>query len=81
MPATNTKDRLDKHHRQIAGIRELMQQGMRMVVDTKKDIRTLAAMLKATTAAQQKTDASLKALIDTLRGGGNGHTNGKSKHQ
>lgn len=79
MPATNTKDRLDKHDRQIAAIRELMQQGMRMVVDTRKDIRTLAAMLKATTAAQQKTDATLKALIDTLRGGGNGHTNGKSK--
>jgi hypothetical protein len=81
MPATNTKDRPDKHDRQIAGIRELMQQGMRMVVDTRKDIRTLAAMLKATTAAQQKTDASLKALIDILRGGGNGHTNGKSKHR
>jgi hypothetical protein len=60
-------ERLDKHDRQIASIRELVQEGMRLVVQSRKDIRSLAA-------AQKRTDASLHALIDSLRGGGNGHT-------
>jgi len=75
---SNTTERLDKHDRQIAAIRALIQEGMRLVIDTRKDMRTLIAMQKETAAAQKNTDASLKALIDSLRGGGNGHTNGKT---
>jgi len=60
-------ERPDRHDRQIASIRELVQEGMRLVVQSRKDIRSLAA-------AQKRTDASLHALIDSLRGGGNGHT-------
>lgn len=60
-------ERPDKHDKQIASIRELVQEGMRLVVQSRKDIRSLAA-------AQKRTDASLHALIDSLRGGGNGHT-------
>jgi hypothetical protein len=60
-------ERLDRHDRQIASIRELVKEGMRLVVQSRKDIRSLAA-------AQKRTDASLRALIDSLRGGGNGHT-------
>ena len=60
-------ERLDKHDRQIASIRELVQEGMRLVVQSRKDIRSLAA-------AQKRTDASLHALIDSMRGGGNGHS-------
>ena len=60
-------ERLDKHDQQIASIRDLVQEGMRLVVQSRKDIRSLAA-------AQKRTDASLHALIDSLRGGGNGHT-------
>ena len=60
-------ERLDKHDRQIASIRELVQEGMRLVVQSRKDIRSLAA-------AQKRTDASLHALIDSMRLGGNGHT-------
>ena len=64
MPVT---ERLDKHDRQIASIRELVQEGMRLVVQSRKDIRSLAA-------AQKRTDASLHALIDSMRSAGNGHT-------
>jgi hypothetical protein len=60
-------ERLDKHDRQIASIRELVQEGMRLVVQSRKDIRSLAA-------AQKRTEESLRALIETMRGGGNGHT-------
>jgi hypothetical protein len=69
-----TREHPDKHDRQIAAIRDLIQQGMRMLVDhmreTRKDIRELRA-------AQKRTDASLKALIDSMRGGGNGHAKRK----
>jgi hypothetical protein len=74
-------ERLDKHERQIAAIRDLVKQGMQMMLDTRKDIRTLATMQIATAAAQKKTEANLQTLIESLRGGGNGHTNGKNKHQ
>ncbi len=62
-----TKDRLNKHDKQIAAIRNLVQRGMELVVQSRKDIRSL-------TAAQKRTDASLKTLIDSMRGGGNGHS-------
>jgi hypothetical protein len=73
--------RLDQHDKQIATIRDLVKEGIKMVVETRrltletrrltletrKDLRELAA-------AQKRTDESLRALIDSLRGGGNGHT-------
>ena len=74
-------ERLDRHDKQIAAIRDLVKEGMRMVVETRrltletrKDLRMLATMQLATAEAQKRTDASLHALIDSLRGGGNGHT-------
>jgi len=74
-------ERLDRHDTQIAALRDLVKEGIKMVVEirhltleTRKDIRKLAAMQLATAAAQERTDASLHALINSMRGGGNGHT-------
>ncbi|HXK05793.1 MAG TPA: hypothetical protein VMS37_25555 [Verrucomicrobiae bacterium] len=67
------KERLDQHDRQIAAIRGLIHEGMRLVVQTRRDLRKLAEMQLATGAAQQKTEAKLQALIDSMRRGGNGH--------
>jgi hypothetical protein len=68
------KQRLDQHDKQIAAIRNLIHEGMRLVVETRKDMRTLAAAQNTLTAAQKKTDQSLKEFIDSMRrGGGNGH--------
>ena len=74
-------ERLDKHDRQIASMRDLVKESIKMVVEirnltleTRKDLRKLAAMQLATGEAQKRTDASLHALIDSLHGGGNGHT-------
>jgi hypothetical protein len=64
------EERLDKHDRQIAAIRDLVHAGMRLVVETRKDIRALAA-------AQKRTEESLQALINSLRRGGNGHVKRK----
>jgi hypothetical protein len=64
-----TKERLDKHDRQIAAIRILIQEGMRLVVETRKDLRTVVALQKRTEEAQKRTEEKLEALIDTLRRG------------
>lgn len=66
MGTVAAKQRLDQHDKQIAAIRNLVHEGMRLVVETRKDMRAMAA-------AQKKTEQSLKALIDTMRGSGNGH--------
>jgi ABC-type Fe3+-citrate transport system substrate-binding protein len=57
---SKVQERLDKHDKQIAAIRDLLKEGMRLMVETRKDLRTIAAM-------QKRTDASLKAFIDALR--------------
>jgi ABC-type Fe3+-citrate transport system substrate-binding protein len=79
------KERLDRHDVQIAAIRKLIEQGTRLVVGTRqdirllaKDIRMLAEEIRTLAAAQKKTDANLNALISTLRrSGGNGHSKTK----
>jgi hypothetical protein len=80
MPKPTTTQRLDKVDRQLAAIRDMIQDGMRLVVQSRKDIRALNAAQIRLNTAQIRTDASLKALINGLRRRGNGHTNGKTKH-
>lgn len=65
-----TAQRLDQHDKQIAAIRKLVEAGMKIVVRNQRQLGELAA-------AQKKTEASLKAFIDTMRGAGNGHTKRK----
>jgi hypothetical protein len=72
------------HDKQIASMRSLLEGGSKMVVEirsltleTPKDLRKLAAMQVATAEAQKRTEASLQALIASLRVGGNGHTKSK----
>ena len=76
-----TKEHLKLHDKQIASMRALMREGIEMVkeirsltLETRKDLRAVAA-------AQKKTEASLGALIDNLRGGANGHAKGKTPPQ
>jgi hypothetical protein len=68
-----TKEHLDKHDRQIAAIRALLQEGMRLVIETRKDFRVIAALQKQTDELQKRTEQKLEALIDSMRRGGNGH--------
>jgi len=67
-------ERLDKHDRQIASIRDLVKEGIKMVVETRRLALETRRDLRELAAAQKRTDASLHALIDSLQGGGNGHT-------
>ena len=68
-----TKERPDRHDRQIAVILTLLKGGKKMLdriqrvaLETRKDLRELAA-------AQKRTDSQLQALVVSLRRGGNGH--------
>ena len=67
-------ERLDKHDKQIASMRDLVKEGIKMVVETRRLALETRRDLRELAAAQKRTDASLHALIDSLQGGGNGHT-------
>ena len=54
-----TKDHLARHDREIAAIRSLILQGMRMIVTSQKEMRELRA-------SQRETDRELKALIRSV---------------
>ena len=78
------KERLDRHDRQIAAILKLVHRGMKMFVrleeiqmETRKELRELAAAQKQMAAAQKQTEKKLQALIDSMRGAGNGHSKRK----
>lgn len=64
-------ERLDKHDRQISAIRDLVREGMRLAIESRKDIRSLAV-------AQKRTEENLQTLIRSLTRGGNGHEKGKA---
>jgi hypothetical protein len=59
-----------QHDRQIKSTRDLVREGMRLVVENRRDLRAL-------TVAHRRTEASLKAFIDSLRRPGNGKSTGQ----
>lgn len=74
--AVGTKECLDKHDREIAAIRTVIREGMRLMVETRKDFRVLAAMHQKVEAEQERTEKALREFINSLRLGGNGHAKG-----
>jgi len=67
-------ERLDKHDKQIASIRDLVKEGIKMVLETRRLALETRRDLRELAVAQKRTDSSLRAFIDSMRGGGNGHT-------
>ena len=59
--------RLDRHDKQI---RDLVKEGIKMVVETRRLALETRQDLRELAAAQKRTDESLQALIGSLRGGG-----------
>ena len=64
-------ERLDRHDKQIAS---MVKEGIKMVVETRRVALETRKDLRELATAQKRTDASLHALIASMRGGGNGHT-------
>ena len=83
-----TKERLDRHDRQIAGITKLLQTGMRMLVKSQEEqtalrkemrelggtVRSLAIEVRGLASMQKRTEATLQAFINSMKRGGNGHS-------
>lgn len=74
------KERVDRHDREIAAIRKLIQTGMKMLVKFDQNLlrlegdqMALRKEMRELAAAQRETDRQLKEFIRSLRGGGNGH--------
>jgi hypothetical protein len=65
--------RKDSHDQQIEAMRGLVKEGLQLLIETRKDIRRLAAMQIATSAAQKRTEETLHAFIRSMTRGGNGH--------
>ena len=63
--------RVTQHDREIAAIRKLVLQGMKMLVENRAEIKALAV-------AQRVTEKNLDRFIRSLeRGGSNGHSKAK----
>jgi hypothetical protein len=65
--ASKLEARVSAHDREIAAIRKLILQGMKMINALSAEVRELAA-------AQRKTDAQLQSLMRSLERGRNGHS-------
>jgi hypothetical protein len=55
------------HDRQIAAIRDLVKEGMRLMIETRKDMRIVIAMHK-------RNEQRLETLINTMKRGTNAHS-------
>ena len=78
--ATRLETRVSEHDRQIAAIRKLILTGMKLLnqlagenVETRKQLRELAAEQRETARQQRETARQLEAFIRSLRRGSNGH--------
>jgi DNA-binding FrmR family transcriptional regulator len=60
-----TKEHLTLHDKQIAAIRALVHEGMRLVVETRRDMRVMLQ-------SQKRTEKNLAELIAALGRGTNG---------
>lgn len=71
-----TKEHLDKHDREIAAIRSLLKQGMRMLVDSQSENRVarieMRQAIRELQQSQKRTEKNLGDLIAALGRGTNG---------
>ena len=64
------KERVDRHDRQIAAIQDIIHQGMRLMLETRRDIAETRKEIRELVKAQ-------KEVLATLKQGSNGHNNRK----
>jgi hypothetical protein len=79
--ASKLEARVSAHDREIAAIRKLILQGMRMIGRIEAGLLRLEGLQEVTrndlrelAASQRKTDAQLQSLMRSLERGRNGHS-------
>jgi hypothetical protein len=68
------KERVDLHDRQIAAIRNLVKEGISLVVETRRIALETRKDLREVVAIQKRTEQKLETLVNTLKRGSNGHS-------
>jgi hypothetical protein len=66
--------KLSEHDRANRGIQTLIRTGMRLILKVEQTQLKTDEQLSTLQQAQQKTDEQLRAFIESLRRGGNGHS-------
>ena len=72
-----TKEHLSKHDREIAAIRTLIHQGMRLLVQVQQAQKRTEQAQQRTENNLQRLERNVETLVNTLRRGGNGRVKGK----
>src|SRR5229473_2814000 len=80
-------DRMDARSQQLEarfekrmrGFEKLAKIGMKEIVDLRRLQRETDHKLNALIDSQQRTEATLRALMEGLRRGGNGHNGGRTR--
>jgi hypothetical protein len=67
-------ERADLHDRQIAAIRNLVKEGISLVVETRPIALETRKDLREVVAIQKRTEQKLETLINTMKRGANGHS-------
>jgi hypothetical protein len=80
-------DRMDARSQQLEvrfekrmrGFEKLVKIGMKEIVELRRQQRATDHKLNALIDSQQRTEATLRALMEGLRRGGNGHNGGRTR--
>ena len=73
------KERIDQHDREIAAIRRLVLTGMKLLVRLQEDQKSSRKEMRELRAEHRHTEKLLQSFINSLKRGGNGHTNGRTR--
>ncbi|PYT32980.1 MAG: hypothetical protein DMG58_09035 [Acidobacteria bacterium] len=73
-------DRMDaRFEKRMRGFEKLAKIGMKEIVELRRQQRETDHKLNALIDSQQRTEATLRALMEGLRRGGNGHNGGRTR--
>ena len=72
------EERLDRHDRQIKAIRDLLNEGIQLSVQWRKETLLFSKEMRELAAIQKRTELKLEAFLESMRRiGGNGHAKRK----
>lgn len=68
-----------RFEKRMRGFEKLAKIGMKEIVELRRLQRETDRKLNALIDSQQRTEATLRAFMDSLRRGGNGHNGGRTR--
>jgi len=68
-----------RFEKRMRGFEKLAKIGMKEIVELRRQQRETGHKLNALIDSQQRTEATLRAFMESLRRGGNGHNGGRTR--